>query len=257
MSYVGIALDRWLRFTTARCQHSAVRPHSTASCFTTYLLPEVLFVADFEERQRITKVCCLAWNIGLFPDADDREHHVGKTLDLFFSTGEVPPPGFRAGYGEELLMLADRKRDLFPWQFGNVMHAGLEPGRRADILVVDTGEAVERIEVAREPPIAGLPYVTKVLVKMQQDTKAQRATLEKARRTPGLIEQVATRDMLTTYCVQRAELRGYYRMFTAWREALPEANWKSGVERFLLAIDEIEDDTKAVLGIFAVALSAP
>jgi len=61
-----------------------VRPHTTASCFATYLLPHVLFVADFEERGRIAKVCCLAWNIALFPDAGDRERHIETTLSLFF-----------------------------------------------------------------------------------------------------------------------------------------------------------------------------
>jgi len=44
-----------------------VKRHTTASCFATYMLPHVLFVADFEERERIARVCCLAWNIGLFP----------------------------------------------------------------------------------------------------------------------------------------------------------------------------------------------
>jgi len=32
---------------------------------------------------------------------------------------------------------------------------------------------------------------------------------------------------------------------------------KAGIGRFLLAVDEIEDDTKAVLGILAAALDAP
>jgi len=109
-------------------QDTRVRPHTTASCFATYLLPHVLFVADFEERERIAKVCCLTWNIGLFPDARDRERHIENTLALFFDGEEAPaPPGVRQGYGEELTMLADLKRDLFPWQFANVMHADLEP----------------------------------------------------------------------------------------------------------------------------------
>jgi len=239
-------------------QDTPVRPHTTASCFATYLLPHVLFVADFEERERIAKVCCLAWNIGLFLDAGDRERHIENTLALFFDGEEAPPPpGVRQGYGDELHMLADLKRDLFPWQFANVMHVGLEPGPGPDTLVVDTGEAIERIELARSPSIAALPRITKVLVQMHRDTKAQRGTLEEARRTPGLIGHVATPDMLTAYCAQRADLRGYHRMLTTWCEALPEPDWKSGIGRFLLAVDEIEDDTKAVLGILAVALGAP
>jgi len=239
-------------------QDTPVRPHTTASCFATYLLPHVLFVADFEERERIAKVCSLAWNIGLFPDAGDRERHIEQTLTLFFDGEEAPPPpGVRQGYGEELTMLADLKRDLFPWQFANVMHAGLEPGPGPDTLVVDTGKAVERIELALTPSIAGLPRITKVLVQMHRDTKPQRATLEEARGTPGLLEQVATRDMLTAYCRQRADLRGYHRMLATWSEASPAPEMKAGIGRFLLAVDEIEDDTKAVLGILAAALGAP
>lgn len=234
-----------------------MRPHTTASCFATYLLPHVLFVADFEERERIAKVCSLVWNIGLFPDADDRERHIENTLALFFDGEEAPPPGVRQGYGEELHMLADLKRDLFPWQFANVIHAGLEPGPGPDTLVVDTGEAVERIELARCPSITVLPRITKVLVQMHRDTRAQRGTLEEAQRTPGLIEHVATRDMLTAYCAQRADLRGYHRMLATWSEASPEPEMKTGIGRFLLAVDEIEDDTKAVLGILAAALGAP
>jgi len=239
-------------------QDSPVRPHTTASCFATYLLPHVLFVADFEERERIAKVCSLAWNIGLFPDARDRERHVENMLALFFDGEEAPPPpGVRQGYGEELHMLADLKRDLFPWQFAKVVNAGLEPGAGPDTLVVNTGGAAERIELALNPSIMVLPRITKVLVGMHRDTKAQRATLEEARRTPGLIEHLATRDTLTAYCAQRADLRGYHRMLVFWCEASAEPELNAGIGRFLLAVDEIEDDTKAVLGILAAALGAP
>jgi len=51
---------------------AAVRRHTTASCFATYLLPYVLFVADPEERERVARVCNLAWNIALFPSAAER-----------------------------------------------------------------------------------------------------------------------------------------------------------------------------------------
>jgi len=54
-------------------QDGAALRHSTASCFATYLLPHVLFVADFEERRRVARICCLAWNVGLFPNAGGRE----------------------------------------------------------------------------------------------------------------------------------------------------------------------------------------
>ncbi len=66
-------------------QDTGVKRHTTASCFATYMLPHVLFVADFEERQRIAKVCCLAWNIALFPDAAERERQTKQVLDVILA----------------------------------------------------------------------------------------------------------------------------------------------------------------------------
>jgi hypothetical protein len=63
--------------------------------------------------------------------------------------------------------------------------------------------------------------------------------------------------MLTAYCAQRADLRGYHRMLVAWSEMSPDPEMKAGIARFLLAADEIEDHTKAVLAILAAALGAP
>ena len=234
-----------------------MKRHTTASCFATYLLPHVLFVADFKERQRIAKVCCLAWNIGLFPDAIERERQTEQVLDLILSdAADAAPPGFRDGFADELHMLVEIKRDLFPWRFENVMAADLKQTPRADVLVVDNGKAVERIDLARPPLIKGLPIITKALVQMHRDTRAQRHTLEQARTTSGLIEQVATPDMVTLYCAQRADLRGYHRMLTAWREEASLPEMKSGIDRFLQAVNEIEEDSKAVLEILVAALDA-
>lgn len=234
-----------------------MKRHTTASCFATYLLPHVLFVADFEERQRIAKVCCLAWNIGLFPDAAERERQTGQVLDVILTDpADTAPPGFRDGFADELRMLVEIKRDLFPWRFENVMDAELKQTPRADILVVDNGKGVERINLARRPTIAGLPIITKALVQMHGDTQAQRHTLEQARATPGLIEQVVTPDMVTQYCAQRADLRGYHRMLTTWREETSMPEMKAGIDRFLQAANEIEEDSKAVLEILVAALDS-
>ena len=236
-------------------QDTPVRPYTTASCFATYLLPHVLFVADFEERQRIAKVCCLAWNIALFPDAAERERQTGQVLDMILTdAADKAPPGFRDGFADELRVLVQIKRDLFPWRFENVMEAELKQTSRADVLVVNNGEAVERIDLSRPPPIEGLPIITKALVQMHGDTQAQRHTLEQARATPGLIEEVATPDMVTLYCAQRADLRGYHRMLTAWREETSMPEMKAGVDRFLQAVNEIEEDSNAVLEILVAAL---
>ena len=117
-------------------------------------------------------------------------------------------------------------------------------------------KAVERIELARGLPIAGLPVITKALVQMHQDTQAQRRTLEQARATPGLIERAATPDMVTAYCAQRADLRGYHRMLTAWREEASLSEMQAGIDRFLQAVIAIEADSKAVLDILVAAFDA-
>ena len=234
-----------------------MKRHTTASCFATYLLPHVLFVADFEERQRIAKVCCLAWNIGLFPDAAERERQTERVLDVILSDVTDPaPPGFQEGFADELRVLVETKRDLFPWRFENVMAADLKQTPRADVLVVDNGKIVERIDLSRRPSIAGLPVITKALVQVHRDTQEQRRTLEQARATPGLVEQVATPDMVTLYCVQRADLRGYHRMLTAWHEETSMPEMRVGIDRFLQAVNEIEEDSKAVLDILVAALDA-
>ena len=62
---------------------------STAACFTTWLLPHILFVGDFEERQRIVGVCCLAWNLGLFANSEERERHTANTLALLTDDDRV------------------------------------------------------------------------------------------------------------------------------------------------------------------------
>ena len=217
----------------------------------------MLFVADFEERERIAKVCCLAWNIALFPDDAERELQTERVLNVILSdAADTAPPGFRDGFADELRMLVEAKRDLFPWRFENVMAADLKRTPHGDVLVVDNGKAVERIDLSRPPSIMGLPIITKALVQMNRDTQAQRRTLEQARVTPGLIEQVATPDMVTLYCAQRADLRGYHRMLTAWREETSMPEMKAGIDRFLQAVNETEEDSKAVLDILVAALDA-
>ena len=153
-------------------------------------------------------------------------------------------------------MLADLKRDLPRWRFENVIEADLKRAPRGDVLVVDNGKAVERIVLAPPPFIEGLPIITKALVQIQGDTQAQRRTLEEASATPGLVEQVATPDMVTLYCAQRSDLRGYHRMLTAWRDETPMPEMKAGIDRFIQVVNEIEDDSKAVLGILVAALDA-
>ncbi len=45
-------------------------------------------------------------------------------------------------------------------------------------------------------------------------------------------------------------------MLTAWREEAFMPEMKAGIDRFLQAVNEIEDDSKAVLNILVAALDA-
>ncbi len=67
---------------------------------------------------------------------------------------------------------------------------------------------------------------------------------------------VVTPEMLTIYCAQRADLRGYHGMLEAWRKEAPMPEMQAGIDRMLLALDEIEADSKAVLEILGAALDA-
>lgn len=63
-----------------------MKTYTTASCFAAYLLPYILFLPDFQERRQMTKICCLAWNIGLFPDAQQREQYINIEPLLLYQT---------------------------------------------------------------------------------------------------------------------------------------------------------------------------
>ena len=62
--------------------------------------------------------------------------------------------------------------------------------------------------------------------------------------------------MVALYCAQRADLRGYHRMLTAWHEEASMPEMKAGIDQFLQAVNEIEEDNKAVLDILVAALDA-
>jgi hypothetical protein len=55
---------------------------TTASCFTTYMLPHILFVDGFAERQHVVMICCLAWNISIFSDKQQRNQHIDMVWDM-------------------------------------------------------------------------------------------------------------------------------------------------------------------------------
>lgn len=55
--------------------------------------------------------------------------------------------------------------------------------------------------------------------------------------------------MTTAYCGQRADLIGYQRILTVWRDTQPASSVKRVIGHWLGVLAEIEANTKAVLNI--------
>jgi hypothetical protein len=230
---------------------------TTASCFATYILPHVLFVDDFEERQRIAMTCCLAWNISLFPDARQREEQIEMVWDLGVNDNPQPPPdGMEYGWKSEMRMLVAQKHDLFPRLMRNIPKAELVQQKPHDVLSIRTDDGGDEISLVTHPRVEGLPYIIPALHRMREDTEKQVETLQRIAQIPGGLKKVIEPRMATAYCAQRAELIGYHRMLTVWQEAMPDPLVKNGIGLWLGVLDEIEAHTKAVLEIILAALDS-
>jgi hypothetical protein len=223
---------------------------SVASCFSSFMLPHVLFIDELEVRQKATMTCCLAWNISLFPEAEqeDRIDHVWKMVAADNQNAE--PSDLESGFKQDLRKLIAQKLELFPWMHTNIPKADLIGAGRSDVLRIATGAspAVD-IEILAWPNPAGLPLIIENLRSIQKNTAAQiEVLLQEWRVTESFTDIEATR-MTTSYCVQRADLIGFQRMLTVWRETQPAASVKRVIGHWLGVLADIEADTKAVLNI--------
>lgn len=57
------------------------------------MLPHVLFLEELAARKKATMSCCLAWNISLFPNAEQEDHidRIWKMVEA--DNQDAPPPG--------------------------------------------------------------------------------------------------------------------------------------------------------------------
>ena len=231
-----------------------MKPYTAASCFVTYLLPHVLFVPDFEERKRVVQACCLAWNISLSDDAGQREQHLDMVWKMVEADNrEAPPTGLEEGFKQDLRNLIAQKRDLFPWLMTTIPKADLVHKNGRDALAIEAAGRTEEIELVIYPDPRGLPAIIEALRRMQHDTAAQVQLARQARRTPGALSKDMTAHMGIAYCVQRADLIGYDRMLTVWRDAHPEPAVKRVIGHWLGVLAEIEASSKAVLEVLQEA----
>lgn len=189
------------------------------------MLPHILFLEELEARKKAVMSCCLTWNISLFPDAEQEEHidRIWKMVEA--DNKEAPPRGLEQGFKQDLRMLVAQKQDLLPWTHTNIrkadwselastMSCGSPPARAQP----------EEVEILAWPNPTGLPLIIEHLRGTQSDTAAQVGLLEQASRTPGAFTDIEATQMTTAYCVQRADLVGYQRILTVWRNAQPAAS---------------------------------
>ncbi|MES2355675.1 MAG: hypothetical protein V4568_15010 [Pseudomonadota bacterium] len=222
--------------------------HTAASCFSTFLLPHLLFVPGFDERQKIAGVCCLAWNISFFPDAKQREDLVESNWKTIIADNdEVAPPEIEEGCKQELRMLMAKKDDLFPWLVTRIRRIDLRKSDRYDILYIETDNGAEEKEIVIFPDPRGLSLILDVLRGIQKNTAEQLALVKKAWQTPAVFDGFAVDEIIQDYSVQLCDLLGYRRTLIVWRESQPTHGVKNVISYWLGVLDEIEANTKAVL----------
>lgn len=227
-----------------------MKAYTTSSCFSTFMLPHVLFVRDFEERKKTVMTCCLGWNISLFPDIVQRQQQIDRVWEMVEADNqESPPPGLEQGFKQDLHRLVTQKRDLFPGLMKQIPSAELYRNDPWDVLSIDAGKGVEEIQLVTHPDPMGLPDIIEVLRGIHRDTEAQVNLIQQARRTPGALKHRVTTQIVTAYCVQCADLIGYHRMLTVWRDIQPAPSVKRVIGHWLGVLDEIEMHTKTLLGI--------
>lgn len=227
-----------------------MKHYTVAQCFSTFTLPHILFIQDLEERKKAVMSCCLGWNIGLYPDAGQREQQINMVWTMVEADNrDSPPAGLEQGFKRDLHMLVAQKRDLFPWLTTHIPMAELVQKIGRDVLRIETDGRIEESELVTRLDPAGLPLIIDVLRDIHKDTEAQVKLMHQARRTPGALNDILTTQVATAYCVQRADLIGYHRLLTAWRAGHPAPSVKRVIGHWLGVLDEIERNSQAVLAI--------
>ena len=230
---------------------------TTAACFSSYVVPHILFLPNLRKCENIVRICCVAWNIGLIRDPGQREHQINAVWKLIEAGGLSPAVAVAAsesGYKDELRTLVEFKRILFPWMMGAVIGTTVERRNHRQMLIVDADDGREEIVLAIWPEATVLPRSVEVLRVMQENTARQFDLLDNPMVTRAQVSQVVTPDIAIVYCVQRADILSHRRMLMVWRDNQPAPSVKRMINHCLGVLDDIERDTIAVLGIIAETL---
>lgn len=228
--------------------------YSVADCFSSYMLPHILYEPEFELRKKAVMRCCLGWNLSLFPNAE-REEHIDRIWKLVEADNQhVATPGMvEQGFKLDLRALILQKLDQFPWVRTNIPRAGLHTHGGHDVLTIATGNAAaEEVKIATHPSPLGLPLIIDTLRTIQSDTVGQaEQMLGKVVDIPHAVSDIDATRMVTLYSVQRADLVSYRRMLTVWYDSQPAPSVRRVINHWQGVLEEIEADTKVVLNILA------
>ncbi len=104
--------------------------------------------------------------------------------------------------------------------------------------MVESGSGREVIlHLWRVDPL-GLPHLIEVLRNIQRNTAAQ---------VPDVLGDIDVTYVVTAYCVQRADLIGYDRFLSVWKETQPAASVQRVIGHWKNVLTEIDLDTMSIL----------
>ena len=105
----------------------------------------------------------------------------------------------------------------------------------------------EEIKVITHPDPLGLPLIIDHLRDIQKNTAAQIALLERAGELSGTLGDIEKTQLATSYCVQRADMIGYRRILSVWRDTQPGPSVKRVIGHWLGVLEEIDSNSQSVL----------
>lgn len=223
---------------------------SPGYCFVAFALPHFLFVEDVEVRQKSMLSCSLAWNISLFPDHRAREEQIDRVWSMIKAEGIGPPPeGFEPLFKSDIRRLIEQKMDLFPQLLCQIPSPVLVNQGRYDVLTVTINDKEEKHEFPIFPGIEGMPLVLQELMTMQRDTVAQVDNIRKLMSFSHSVVDDNVMPLIITYSVQRAEMGGYHRMFSYWRNTLSNPLGSQGIALGFQLINDINANAKTILSL--------
>ncbi|EFL91621.1 hypothetical protein REG_1411 [Candidatus Regiella insecticola LSR1] len=120
---------------------------------------------------------------------------------------------------------------------------------RYDVLTVTINDKEEKHEFPIFPGIEGMPLVLQELMTMQSDTAAQVNELKKRMSCFDSVIEEEVMTLIATYRVQRADMMGYHRRFSHWRDTISNPLESQGIALGFQLIYDINANAKTILSL--------